>query len=152
NYRGPETDRVRIFSDFDAIGRARKVRTFAEGFHNAMSIALGESGAVYLATRSDIYLLRDRGFAGSATERRVIVKLDSPGDYPHNGLSGFAFDRLGNLYFSLGENLGAPYKLIGSDGSMASGGGEGGSIYRCRPDGSRLVRVATGFWNTFHLT
>ena len=31
------------------------------------------------------------------------------------------------------------------------GGGEGGSIYRCRPDGSKLERVATGFWNTFAL-
>ena len=47
----------------------------------------------------------------------MIVKLDSPGNYPHNGLSGFAFDGVGDLYFSLGENLGATYKLIGSDGT-----------------------------------
>jgi putative heme-binding domain-containing protein len=60
-------------------------------------------------------------------------------------------DWLGNLYFGLGENLGASYKLIGSDGSTQSGGGEGGSIYRCRPDGTKLERVATGFWNTFAL-
>jgi putative heme-binding domain-containing protein len=59
---------------------------------------------------------------------------------------------LGNLYFSLGENLGAAYRLIGSDGTTLSGGGEGGSIYRCKPDGTGLVRIATGFWNTFGLT
>src|SRR5258707_5992109 len=59
---------------------------------------------------------------------------------------------MGILYFTQGENLGAKYKLIGSDGTTLSGGGEGGSIYRCRPDGSKLERVATGFWNTFHLT
>src|SRR5947209_5202524 len=151
-YRGPSSDRIRVFADFDGRGRARQVTTFAEGFRNAMSIALGQKGAVYLATRSDVYLLRDRDGDGVADERRVIVRLDTPGDYPHNGLSGFAFDGLGNLYFSLGENLGAPYKLIGSDGSTLRGGGEGGNIYRCRPDGSGLVRIATGFWNPFHLT
>ena len=81
-----------------------------------------------------------------------IVRLDTPGDYPHNGLSGFAFDFAGNVYFGLGENLGADYRLIGSDGTTLSGGGEGGNIYRCRPDGSKLERVATGFWNPFHMT
>src|SRR5207253_11035863 len=68
-----------------------------------------------------------------------------------NGLSGVAFDAEGNLYFGLGENEGLPYRLVGTDGSSASGGGEGGSIYRCRPDGSKLTRVATGFWNPFGL-
>ena len=81
-----------------------------------------------------------------------FVRLDTPGDYPHNGLSGFAFDFAGNVYFGLGENLGADYRLIGSDGITLSGGGEGGNIYRCRPDGSKLERVATGFWNPFHMT
>jgi putative membrane-bound dehydrogenase-like protein len=150
-YKGPTSDRVRVFDDFGPDGRARKVHTFAEGFKNAMSLALAPDGTVYLATRSDVYRLRDRAGKGVADERTVIVKLDSPGDYPHNGLSGFAFDGVGNLYFSLGENLGAPYKLIGSDGITFKGGGEGGSIYRCRPDGKSLARIATGFWNTFHL-
>ncbi len=152
DYKGFSSDRVRIFEDFDDGGRARRISTFAEGFSNAMSIALGKNGAVYLATRSDIYLLRDTNGAGVADDRRVIVKLQTRGTYPHNGLAGFAFDALGNLYFALGENEGAVYKLIGSDGTTLSGGGEGGSIYRCRPDGGGLVRIATGFWNTFHLT
>jgi putative membrane-bound dehydrogenase-like protein len=150
-YKGPPSDRIRIFADFDASGTPRRVTTFAEGFRNAMSLTLGPNG-LYLATRSDIYLLRDTHGNGVADDRKVIVKLDSTGDYPHNGLAGFAFDGLGNLYFGLGENLGAPYKLIGADGTTLSGGGEGGSIYRCRPDGRGLVRVATGFWNPFHLT
>src|SRR5205807_2308961 len=37
-----------------------------------------------------------------------------------------------------------------SDGASISGQ-EGGHIFRCRPDGSELVRWATGFWNPFHL-
>jgi len=152
NYQGPPSDRVRVFDDFDDNGHARRIHTFAEGFKNGMGLALGWDGSVYVATRSDIHLLRDTSNRGSADERRVIVKLETTGTYPHNGLSGLAFDPLGDLYFALGENLGAAYKLIGSDGSSLSGGGEGGSIYRCRPDGSQLRRVATGFWNTFHLT
>lgn len=152
NYKGPESDRIRVFSDPDADGKFRKITTFAEGFKHAMSITLGRDGTVFLATRSDIWRLRDTKNAGQADERQVLVKLDSPGDYPHNGLSGFAVNDNGDLYFSLGENLGAVYKLIGSDGVTLSGGGEGGSIYRCRPDGTKLERVATGFWNTFHVT
>ncbi len=152
SYKGPTSDRIRVFSDPDTDGKFRKITTFADGFKNAMSIALGRDGVVYLATRSDIWRLRDTKGTGEADERQVLVKLESSGDYPHNGLSGFAVDGMGDLYFSLGENLGAAYKLIGSDGSLASGGGEGGSIFRCRPDGSKLERFATGFWNTFHLT
>jgi putative membrane-bound dehydrogenase-like protein len=151
-YNGPPSDRIRIFSDFDKEGKATKITTYAEGFKNSMGLAHGKNGVVYFATRSEVYTLRDTRGAGVADEKKVIVKLESKGDYPHNGLSGFAFDGLDNLYFALGENLGESYKLVGSDGSSESGGGEGGSIYRCRPDGSKLTRVATGFWNTFHLT
>jgi putative membrane-bound dehydrogenase-like protein len=151
HYKGPATDRVRVFEDFDSAGRPRKVHTFADGFRNSMSLLLGAGGDIYLATRAEIYRLRDHSGKGVADERRVIVRLDTPGTYPHNGLSALTWDALGRLYFSLGENLGAPYRLVGSDGTTLSGGGEGGSIYRCRPDGSGLVRVATGFWNTFGL-
>src|SRR5438552_8820242 len=98
NYRGPASDRIRIFSDFDAKGRPRKMHTFAEGFRDSMGLALGKEGAVYLATRSAVHVLRDTVGDGVAHERQVIVKLDTSARYPHNGLSGFAFDALGNLY------------------------------------------------------
>jgi putative membrane-bound dehydrogenase-like protein len=151
SYKGHKSDRVRVFSDPGPDGRMRQVKTFADGFRNAMSLALGRDGSVFLATRSEVYRLLDPKKEGAARERKLIVKLDTPGQYPHNGLAGFAFDGVGDLYFSLGENLGANYKLIGSDGTTLSGGGEGGSIYRCRIDGTKLERIATGFWNTFHL-
>jgi putative membrane-bound dehydrogenase-like protein len=148
-YKGPETDRIRVFSEFGPDGKAGSVRTFADGFRNSMSIALGQGGAVFLATRAALYRLRDGNGSGKAGERTTLVRLETAGDYPHNGLAGFAFDAVGNMYFGLGENLGADYKLIGSDGVTLAGGGEGGSVYRCRPDGTGLVRVATGFWNPF---
>jgi putative membrane-bound dehydrogenase-like protein len=149
DYQGPATDRIRIFSDFDESGKARQISTFAEGFKNSMGLALGSDGRVFLATRSEIFVIRNKD--GKAGEQRSLIKLDSTGDYPHNGLSGFAFDPQGNLCFGLGENLGAAYKLVGTDGTTLAGGGEGGSIYRCRPDGSGLTRLATGFWNPFHV-
>ena len=61
DYKGPPSDRVRVFSDFDAAGRPRKVHTFAEGFRDSMGLALGKDKTVYLATRSDIYVLRADG-------------------------------------------------------------------------------------------
>jgi putative membrane-bound dehydrogenase-like protein len=152
NYRGATTDRIRVFSRFDGGSLPKQITTFAEGFKNSMGLTLGRDGAVYLVTRSEIYLLRDTKGSGVADERKVIVKLVTEATYPHNGLCGFAWDGLGNLYFGLGENRGADYQLVGTDGTTLSGGGEGGSIYRCRPDGTRLVRIATGFWNPFGLT
>ena len=51
--------------------------------------------------------LWDRNGDGVADDRQLIARLETAGNYPHNGLSGFAFDGLGNVYFGLGENLGA---------------------------------------------
>src|SRR5262249_12703572 len=133
-------------------GKPLEIRTFADGFHNSMGLTLGGDGSIYLATRSEIYRLRDSKHQGTADGKRTIIKLKTTATYPHNGLSGFAWDGIGNLYFGLGENRGADYELVGTDGTSLRGGGEGGSIYGCRPDGSGLKRIATGFWNPFHLT
>ena len=152
NYDGPKTDRILLLDDFDpATGRARKISTFFEGTTHTMALALYHDGSFYVATRMEIFRLRDTDNDGRADERTPICHLDTPGNYPHNGLSGFAFDFAGNVYFGFGENLGAEYKLIGSDGKELKGGGEGGNIYCCDPAGKNLRRVATGFWNPFAL-
>jgi putative membrane-bound dehydrogenase-like protein len=156
-YKGPPADRIRLFEDRDRDGRPECVSTFFEGTRMTMSVAVARDAAVYVATRSAVYRLEDRDGDGRAdgtpagTIPPPIVRLDTPGDYPHNGLSGFAFDFNDEVYFGLGENLGADYHLIGRDGITFSGGGEGGNIYHCRPDGTKLQQVATGFWNPFHM-
>lgn len=147
SYKGPASDRIRVFSDFDGSGKARQITTFADGFKDSMGIALGKDGAVYLAMRSRIILLRGKD---GKVEQQTLLRLETAGNYPHNGLCGFAFDGMGTMYFGMGENLGAAYKLIGSDGTTLEGGGEGGNMFSCRADGSKLTRVATGFWNPFH--
>jgi putative membrane-bound dehydrogenase-like protein len=157
NYQGPPADRIRIFEDRDGDGKPECTGTLFEGTQKTMNLAVARDGLVFVATRSALYRLEDRDGDGRAdganggTLPTPIIRLDTKGDYPHNGLSGFAFDYAGKVYFGLGENLGADYRLIGRDGTTFSGGGEGGNIYSCQPDGTQLERIATGFWNPFHL-
>lgn len=148
-YTGPKHDRVRLLEDTDGDGRADRYSTFFEGTRATMDIAVHPDGSVYLATRNEILRLRDRDGDGKADESRRLVFLETKGDYPHNGLSGLAFDACGDLYFGLGENLGAAYKLIGADGTTHRGEGEGGNIFWCTAEGKKLRGVATGFWNPF---
>jgi putative membrane-bound dehydrogenase-like protein len=149
NYQGPKHDRVRILEDTDGDGKADRFTTFFEGTQATMDIAVHPDGSVYLATRNEILRLRDIHGGGKADEQQRIIFLETKGDYPHNGLSGLAFDSQGNLFFGLGENLGAGYKLKGADGTTLSGEGEGGNVFWCTADGGKLRRVATGFWNPF---
>ena len=149
NYKGPKHDRIRVLEDTDGDGKADRFTTFYEGTRATMDIACHPDGSVYLATRNEILRLRDTDGDGKADERKRIVFLDTKGDYPHNGLSGLCFDSKGDLFFGMGENIGAAYKLIGADGITLTGGGEGGNVFWCSADGRKLRRVATGFWNPF---
>lgn len=151
DYRGPRADRILWFQDADGDGQAERRGIFYEGTTHTMGLGSYVDGSLFVATRSKVFRLFDRDHDGQADERKEIAWLETEGNYPHNGLAGFAFDFAGNVYFGFGENLGADYRLVGSDGAALAGGGEGGNIYRCRPDGSGLALVATGFWNPFHL-
>ncbi|MBI4582687.1 MAG: hypothetical protein HY717_01445 [Planctomycetes bacterium] len=151
NYPGPTSDRVLIFEEVSGGGRAGSKTIFAEGFRHAMGLKLRDDRALYLATRREVSLLEDRDGDLKSDAALSLARLETRGDYPHNGLSGFAIDDLDRVYFGLGENLGAEYRLIDRSGASWPGGGEGGSIYRMLPDGSGLERWATGFWNPFHL-
>ncbi len=149
DYTGPKTDRIRIVTDTDGDGSADEFRTFFDGTQATMAIAAGPEKWIYIATRMEVFRVRDVDGDDQVDVREDLVHLETKGDYPHNGLGGLSFDGHGNLLFGLGENLGAPYVIHGSDGRTLTGGGEGGNVYRCRLDGSRLERIATGFWNPF---
>ncbi|HEX4146374.1 MAG TPA: PVC-type heme-binding CxxCH protein [Pirellulales bacterium] len=150
NYVGPPTDRVRVFEDTDGDGHADRISTFFEGTQSTMSLALDRQGRLYVATRNEIFRLRDADGDGHADEQIPIVTLRTTAAYPHNGLAGFAFDFAGNLFFGMGENLGETFELVGSDGSTQRGT-QGGHVFRCSPDGAKLERFATGLWNPFHM-
>lgn len=148
-YDGPKHDRIRVLEDTNGDGRADTFTTFFEGLTHTMDLAVHPDGSVYVATRNEILRLRDTDNDGKADETTRLVFLDTKGNYPHNGLCGLSFDSRGNLNFGMGENLGEPYKLVGSDNTTLTGGGEGGNVYHCLADGTKLRRFATGFWNPF---
>ncbi len=148
-YEGQAHDRILAFRDSNGDGKANERTVFFEGTTHTMDVAVHYDGSVYIAMRNEILRLTDTNNDGKADRKQRIVFLETEGRYPHNGLCGLQFDLAGNLYFGMGENLGFPYTLIGSDGVKISDEAEGGNVFRCNYDGSKLKRVATGFWNPF---
>ncbi len=148
DYAGPTSDRIRIVEDTDGDGRADRFRTFFEGTQHTMSIRQGADAWVYVATRAQVFRIRDSDGDDRADQQETLVQLNTSGNYPHNGISGLARDNHGHWYFGMGENLGVPWRMVGSDGATQSGSGAGG-IFRCDSRGANLTRVATGFWNPF---
>jgi putative membrane-bound dehydrogenase-like protein len=151
DYNGHASDRILVIADSDSDGKADRFDVFTDGLQQTMGLKLVDDRHVLLATRREIFLYEDADGDFKSDGRKSLARLETGSTYPHNGLSGFELDAFGNVFFGMGENFGAPYKLIGSDGKTLTGSGEGGSVYRVRPDGSALTRVATGYWNPFHL-
>ena len=153
DYDGPKTDRIKIIDDPDGDGTLNRIRVFHEGTNKTMSLTIGQDDSVYVATRASILRLRDTNGDDVADEITTLINLETKADYPHNGLSGLLLEEpLGKpamLTFGMGENFGERYVLKGTDGSLQTGGGEGGNIFKCLADGSKIERVATGFWNPF---
>lgn len=151
DYDGPKLDRIRTLSDSDGDGELDTWGTFAEGFTFALNLAVHpETGEVYLVCRNDVRVLRDTDGDGVADEDEVLIKVESKVNYPHNGLGGLAITRHG-LAIGWGENFGAEYTLIGSDGSKLTGDGGVGIVFLCDRQGGKLKQFAKGFWNPFGL-
>src|SRR5438067_1659047 len=148
-YQGPPTDRIRIFQDTKGAGRADSITTFFEGVKLMMNLATDRDGSIVVSSRNEIFRLEDRdGIAGKKT---TLAHLETKADYPHNGLHGLAVDRDGNVYFSIGENLGGPWTLVGSDGRKLSDETGAGQVFRVDAQGRGLTLIARGFWNPFGL-
>ena len=102
------TDRLLVLRDRDGDGRAEKPTVFADGFVHAMSVAVrtsfepGQPATVLVATRKEVMALWDDDGDLVADRRSRILHLDTPGNYPHNGLAGFAFDGRGHMFIGLG--------------------------------------------------
>ena len=152
DYEGPKTDRILVFEDKDNDGIADQRSVFYEGHTFSTDLLFGPDGHLYVSTRWFIGRFRDASKKTKAEgEPEKLIICETDGDYPHNGVGGLAIDPANPewLAFGFGENLGADYTFVGSDGVKLSGGAEGGSTYRCRTDGSKLTRQTTGHWNAF---
>ncbi len=144
-YAGPVHDEVVVF---DKDGKNRRV--FYNKTDATMHVEIGPDGWIYLAERDRLLRVKDTDGDGVGDKEEDLATLDTLADYPHNGLSGMAWDPQGGLVFSLGENFGKDWTLTGTDGAKVSGRGEGG-VFRCTVDGKKLRRIARGFWNPFGL-
>lgn len=150
DWKGPVHDQIVSLRDKDGDGKADSRVVILDQTEMTMDIATAPDGSIYLSTRNEILRLSQQDKDGvPAKVERKIVWLETEGRYPHNGISGLAFDAKGGLYFGMGENLGAAYSLTGSDGKSYSDQGEGGNIWHITADGKDLHHVATGFWNPF---
>ena len=150
DYDGPKSDRIRLVQDTNGDGMPDRFSTFAEGFTHAMNVVWQPGSKVYVATRGEIRLLQDTDDDDVADSDDLLLRLETKENYPHNALSGLAFDD-DQMFVGLGENMGQDYRLVGSDSSYFADSGGVGSIFQCRSDGSELKRYAMGFWNPFSL-
>ncbi len=148
DYVGPEHDEILVFKDTNGDGRADSRIVFYNATESTMDLELGPDGWVYLAERDRVLRIKDTNGDGKADVEENILELKTEAIYPHNGLEGLAWHPNGDLVFGLGENFSKPWTITGIDGASIKGTGEGG-IFRCKPDGSKLHRIAKGFWNPF---
>lgn len=151
DYKGPKSDRIRIFEDTNGDGKPDKVTTFAEGFRNSMCLAFDPDGVLHFTKRDALLKLDDSNGDGVCDKQTTLLHWDTKGDYPHNGLSGMSFAADGWLYVGSGENLQMPYTAIGADGKRIDYQPGGANVFRIHRDGSGLEIVATGMWNAFGL-
>ncbi len=147
-YDGPKHDEILVFTDRDGDGRAEERRVFYNQTDATTDLELGPDGWLYLVERDRVLRVKDSDGDGVGDVEENIAVLKTEADYPHNGMAGIAWHPSGDLVFALGENYWREWTLAGTDGRTVTGTGEGG-IFRCRPDGSKLRRIARGFWNPF---
>ena len=150
-YEGPKTDRIKVFADDDHDGKPDQITVFADGLKSAMKLLFVGDGGVYVTCSRSVLRLEDFDGDGRADQRTTIVELETQDTFPFGYLTSTVSAPDGWLYISFGE-FPYPWKLSGSDGSAIEGWGGGDGIFRCKPDGSQLQKVATGFWAPFSMT
>jgi len=138
-YAGPKSDLVKVFGAGSGV--------FADGLDRALNLRFGPDGSLYATHLRGVTALHDRDGDGKCESRTEVLRLETGSTNPHGCVLALAFSPDGWLHVSRGWGGGHPYVWRGTDGSTVSGYGDGGSIVRCRPDGTRLEEVATGFWN-----
>ncbi|MEO5913099.1 MAG: PVC-type heme-binding CxxCH protein [Luteolibacter sp.] len=146
-------DTIRVLSDFDETGHARKIETFADGLNIPGGVqplprkpgAKGDTMIVY--SIPNIYQLEDTDGDGRADRREVLYGTSTFLD-THGGVSNFLYWVDGWIYGTHGfRNHSEIRDKNGKVTVMDSG-----NTYRFRPDGSAFEIYTHGQTNPFGLT
>ncbi len=139
-------DSIKVLSDFDASGRAKKVVTFAQGLNIPIGVLPYGSGAIGHSIPF-IHYFQDTTGAGISDKSSVL--LDRIGfQKDTHGMSGnFVRGFDGWIYATHGFNNDSTIKALdGSEIKINSG-----NTYRFRPDGSHIEQYTWGQVNPFGL-
>ena len=106
-------DKLLIFEDDNADGKADRCKVFAGGLHQPTGFEIGDNG-VYVAQQPDVLFLQDLdGDDKEDTRIRKLVGFDSADS--HHGIAAFYWGPGGNLYFQEGtfkhSQVESPYGL-----------------------------------------
>ncbi len=132
--------RVKRLTDKDGDGVYETATVFADKLVFPMGLAWRD-GRLYVADPPDLITLEDANGDGEGENRKVI--LSGFGHMDNGSLHGLIFGPDGWLYLTMGQPDG--YHLPRGDGTFVKS--EVGALLRCRPDGSQVEVLASGFEN-----
>jgi putative heme-binding domain-containing protein len=142
----PGRDMIKVLSDFDANGRARKVTTFAEGLNIPIGLYPYKDGVIAFSI-PNIYFFRDTNGDGRADTKELILGCFGFDRDVHGLTSAFRRGYDGWLYADHGFNNTST--LTAKDGTTITM--NSGNCYRFKLDGSRVEQHSWGQVNPFGL-
>lgn len=135
-------DTIRILSDFDEAGRARKIEVFAGGLNTPDAVAPYKDGAIVFSI-PNVLSLRDSDGNGTAETGATLYGPFETRD-THNMANNFrrGFDG----WFYGGHGVANQTTVQGQDGHKIT---MNGATFRFRGDGSRIELFGSGLVNPF---
>jgi putative heme-binding domain-containing protein len=141
-------DTVKILADFGSDGRARSIRTFADGLNIPIGLLpLPSATSALVHSIPNIFLLRDTDGDGRADAREVLYAVFGHRD-THGMTNAFTWGFDGWVYACHGYSNDSTVQGNDKRPIMMSSG----NTYRMKPDGSHAEYVTHGQVNPFGLT
>ena len=142
----PARDEIKILSDFDSSGRARRITTFADGLNIPIGLYPFHGGAVAFSI-PQITRFQDSRGDGRADKREALYTGQGYDLDTHGLTSSFRRGFDGWIYADHGYNNDST--LTAKDGSTIKL--NSGNCYRFKIDGSRVEQHSWGQVNPFGL-
>src|SRR5262249_18032530 len=135
-------DKVIVLEDTKGVGKADKVRVFADGLLIPTGLEPGDGG-VYVANSTDLVHFSDPKNTGKATKKRIVLSGFGTED-THHILHTFRWGHDGNLYFNQSVYIHSHVETPHGPRRLNPG-----RVWQCRPDTQRLEVFVRGLWNTW---